>query len=123
MQNIVQPTQPAKGIEIDLFKAILVTYTSGILLEFMPAMKDTLLYSSKVEKELDTFTTIKIRNFWSRDKSLADQAFSGQKMVEKICYAITSISQQPEEVQHRFDTDLQNLLVRYGVNMFEMENI
>jgi|GEM_PF-6810263 len=106
----------------EVFKGLLVTYTTIIMLNAMGDLKGTVLYSAKLEKALDEHSRLKQRRIFRGDGS-EDQAVNGAVMVEKIIYAVTAIAQQPDHVQANFDRDLETLMIRYGVNMIEMEKI
>lgn len=105
-----------------VFKGLLMTYCTIIMLNSLDGLKGTVMYSKKLSETLEVYSKAKQRGIYVKSGT-EDQAANGAMMLERLVYAITSISQQPEKVQERFDTELQDLMIRYGVNMIEMQGI
>lgn len=112
------------------FATFQVVTATTVILENMPELTGGLLYSTRVlnaanrfVKELETYDrTMLKRGIWNGGEECINQTGYGAETVSKLMYAILSIStDQPLHVQERFDRELEELLIRYGVNIAQLE--
>jgi hypothetical protein len=86
----------------------------------MEAMKGTTLYSKKVTdalRQLDTFNQTKLSKIYNSEAGaeVADETMMGLDVVDFLLEAAVAVGIQPIPVQERFERELCDLLIRYGV--------
>jgi hypothetical protein len=108
-----------------VFNTFKLITSVGNILQTMDDVKGTELYSTRIIKTLEEYDRTKLkRAIWNASGEVCDQAAMGMEMVSRVTYAILTVStEQPDHVKARFDRDLEELFIRYGVNMQELEMV
>ena len=104
-----------------LESTLITAFTIPILLECMDEVKGTAAYSARLEKAAEEYQRVKIYPLHRpASAAVADQNQQGANLVMNCIKVGIAISEQPAKVQHRFNTEFENMLIRYGVRLDEM---
>ena len=108
-----------------VFNTFKLITSVGNILQAMDDVKGTELHSAKVTKVLEEYDRTKLkRAIWRGNGEVCDEAAMGMEMVSRVSYAILTVStEQPDHVKARFDRELEELFIRYGVDMQELETV
>lgn len=122
-------TTTTPGLTADTFSALQVIFGVGMVLQNMDTFKQTRAYSTKVIQAADNLVkilehydrTMLRHSIWKGSGDAMDEGYAGAQLISRMAFANIWISEnQPEHVIHRFERELEELFIRYGVNMEEM---
>ena len=100
---------------------LITAFAIPILLECMDEVKGTAAYSDRLAKAADEYQRVKIYpSHRPASAAVADQNQQGANLVMNCIKVGIAISDQPAHVQHRFNAEFENMLIRYGVRLDEM---
>jgi hypothetical protein len=115
--NKVQPVTIKKFTPEECITASKVAILHSTLTMNMEDLKGTTFYSDRLLKTLDEYGKAKLEvAFKSEDGAvLADEVMMGINTIDWLLTTVYVIGKQPKEVQDRYQTELKDLLIRYGV--------